>query len=435
LKANKRKIVVIGGGASGLMAAARAAELGSDVVVLEKMDRPARKVLITGNGRCNVTTGHDAKTAISSFGANGRFLHGAFSKFYSEDMIALLDSLGVRVKIENGKRYFPVSNKAADIAAALIKKVTDSGGRIVTGRKVIEISVGDGRVCGVETLDRTKNEKAYLQTYADGRDDDVLGLYIADAVILATGGMSYPSTGSSGDGYRLARVLGHSIIEPRAALVPIELQGSLHKELSPLALENASVRLEENGKVLAEETGEMMFSHFGVTGPTVINLGKCVSGRKSAAKLKLVVNFMPALDAEQLRARLAREMNAAGIKSVNVILSKILPKRVAPVFLRLAGISEDRKCCEVTKTERDGLARLLNGMEFQVKGTRPIEEAMVTAGGVRLKEVDPRTMESKIVKGLYICGELLDVDGPSGGFNLQAAFSTGRLAGESAAAE
>ena len=414
-----RRIIVIGGGASGLIAAARAAELGADTLVIERMERPARKLAITGKGRCNFTTGHDVARAIEAFGANGRFLHSAFGRFYSEDIIAILESRGVRVKEERGKRYFPESDRALDVVDALAGLAADNGAKLMTGFRVERIGVEGGRVASAEAV---------------GPDGSRV-VFEADAAIAATGGMSYPGTGSTGDGYRLARELGHTVVPPVPALAPIELVGDAHPALSPLSLKNASAALTSGGVVVKELFGDMMFTPFGATGPIILDMGKIAAGKKPRERMELVVNFKPAMSPEQVRARLLREFEAAGAGSVRKALETMLPKRAVPVALRLAGVALERKASQVTKEQRDAIQAQLTGMRFEVKGARPIEEAIVTAGGVALAEINPRTMESRIVRRLFVCGELLDIDGPTGGFNLQAAFSTGYLAGESAAAD
>lgn len=413
------KVIVVGGGAAGLMAAYRAAANGAETIVLEKMDAPARKVLVSGKGRCNVTTGHELKKTIELFGRNGKFLYSSFSNFYAPELIDFLAERGVELKLERGKRYFPTSDRSADIANALKNSAREAGAEIKTGKRVEKIETADGAVTGVLVRDHT-------------RENAEAALMEADRVILATGGMSYPSTGSSGDGYRLAADLGHEIIPPRPALIPIELRGKIHGELSPLSLRNVRVSLDCDGKIICEKFGEMMFTPFGATGPVILDIGKMVS-EHHGSPMKLIINYKPYGTPEEFDARFRSELEAAGGKLLKSVVSKMLPGRAVPVFLGLARIPENRKVSEVSRDERMKLQKLFTGMEFDIKGTRPIEEAIVTAGGVSIKSIDPRTMESKLVKGLYVCGELLDVDGPTGGFNLQAAFSTGYAAGEAAA--
>lgn len=405
----KKNIVIIGGGASGMFAAMRAAELGGDVVVLEKMDRPGRKLAITGKGRCNLTTGNDVETAIAAFGPNGRFLRGAFSRFYNNELIAMFESLGIETQMERGKRVFPLSMRANEIVEVLRKRLMALGVLIETNAKVLHIVASRGRSTGVET--------------AEGTVD-------AGSVVLATGGASYPGTGSTGDGYKLAAALGHSIVEPLPALVPIELRGDVHSELDALSLENVNVSLSVAGKTVREEFGDILFTGFGVTGPAALSLGKYAAQNAGAADMLLIVNFKPALTREQLEARLMRDFAANGRKSIKEILSGLLPRRAVPVFIRLSGIPPERTGSNVSKRERAALAALLQGLTFEIKGVRPIAEAIVTSGGIALDEVSPKTLESKIVKGLFICGEVLDIDAETGGYNLQAAFSTGYIAGE-----
>ncbi|MFH1537600.1 MAG: NAD(P)/FAD-dependent oxidoreductase [bacterium] len=410
----KQNIYIIGGGAAGLVAALSAAsgavEAGGSVTVLEKTDRPGRKLAITGKGRCNITTGHDIETAIAEFGPNGRFLRSAFSRFFRDELLELLESLGIPVVKERGERYFPLSGRAGDVVDALIKRLGESGVEIVTNCRVKKIKVEDGKVSGVTT---TKGD------------------FSARKVILATGGASYPATGSTGDGYKIAAALGHTIIKPLPALVPIELEGDVHTALDGLSLKNVRLTLLIGNEVLGEEFGDALFTPFGITGPAALSLGKQVA-MNAGDKLILTINFKPALTAEQVDRRLTREFEANIRKSLKNILPNLLPKRAAEVFVKISEIPGDKKGGQITKSERERLAGLLTGLRFGVKGARPISEAIVTAGGVDLAEVNPRTMESKIVKGLYICGEVLDLDAGTGGFNLQSAFSTGFVAGGSA---
>ncbi|HOO56117.1 MAG TPA: NAD(P)/FAD-dependent oxidoreductase [bacterium] len=406
------KVIVIGGGASGLFAAIRAAKLGAEVTVLEKMDRPGRKLAITGKGRCNLTTGHKLEKAISEFGPNGKFLYSAFSRFFSGELIQFFEELGIPVVLEQGKRYFPMSGKASDVVDCLLEKLKEEGGVVKAGCRVLD-----------------------LQHESDGgflvMTDETL--YRADRVVLATGGASYPGTGSSGDGYRLAGKLGHTIVKPSPALVPVELGGDIHKELSAMSLKNVEVDLYCGEKKIDGKFGDMMFTDFGMTGPAVLPLGKIVASGKHREGLILRLNLKPALSEEILNARLIREFEEAGKREVERIMRKLVPRRLVPVIIGLSGIDRKKRGCEITKKERLGIAAVLQRIDFEVSGTRPMSEAIVTAGGVVLGEVKPGTMESKLVGGLYICGELLDLDAGTGGFNLQAAFSTGYVAGESAA--
>ena len=411
MEPNDSEILVAGGGAAGLLAALRAAECGCAVRVLERMDHPGRKLAITGKGRGNLTTAHDVKTAVAAFGAGGNFLRGAFSRFYNTDLIALMESLGVPLAEERGRRVFPVSHRAKDVVDILIAKLNSLGVRIETGARVKHIVAEENRVTGAVTS---------------------LGLIPADRIILATGGASYSGTGSTGDGYQLAGTLGHSVISPSPALVPIELGSGIPRELNALSLRLVNVALELDGRIIQQEFNDMLFTPYGVTGPAALTLGKAVAQRAGQKGLTLIVNFKPALSREQVSARLQRDFAAEGRKSLKEIMAGVLPRRAVPVILRCAGVSPDVTGNQVTREQREALVEQLTAFRLPVRGVRPLDEAIVTAGGVALNEVNPRTMESRLVSGLYLCGELLDLDACTGGFNLQAAFSTGWVAGESA---
>lgn len=407
----KYDVLIIGGGASGLFAAISAARRGASVCMLEKMDRPGRKLAITGKGRCNLTTACDIESAIKEFGRNGKFLRSAFSRFYSGELLDLLSSLGIEVAVERGQRVFPICHRAPDVVRSLVSELGRLGVKMITGTRVVRIRAAGGHVTGAETGS---------------------GIIPAGSVVLATGGASYPGTGSTGDGYELSAALGHTIVKPIPALVPIVLAGEIHGALAPLDLRNVRTSLFLGGKKICEEFGELSFTTYGITGPTALPLGKHVAANAGAGRLSLIVNLKPALSNEILDARIRRELTSGGSARAAGILTTLLPMKAVPVFEKMWGLPAGRKCSEVTKSERDALRRILTALEFTVKGTRPMAEAIVTAGGVKLGEVDPKTMESKLVKGLFICGELLDLDAGTGGFNLQAAFSTGWIAGESA---
>lgn len=392
-----------------MAAAMSAVEAGAGVTVLEKTAQPGRKLGITGKGRCNITTGHDIETAIAGFGPNGRFLRSAFSRFFRDELLELLEGLDIPVVKERGQRYFPLSGRAGDVVDALIKRLGERGVEIVTNCRVKKVKVGGGKVSGVTTT---------------------RGDFSAKKVILATGGASYPATGSTGDGYRIAAAVGHSVVEPLPALVPIELEGDVHTALDGLSLKNVRLTLLKGKEAIGEEFGDALFTPFGITGPAALSLGKMVAMNKGK-KLVLVINFKPALTAEQVDRRLVREFEGASRKHFRNVMPNLLPKRAAEVFVRISEIPGDKKCGQTSKPERERLVGLLTGLKFGVKGARPIAEAIVTAGGVNLAEVNPKTMESKLVKGLYICGEVLDLDAGTGGFNLQCAFSTGFVAGSS----
>lgn len=405
-------MIVIGGGASGLMAAGRAAELGSRVLLLEKMGRVGVKLALTGKGRCNLTNGGDLPSFIENYRHNGRFLHNAFSRFFNDDLISFFSSRGLPLVEERGRRIFPVSNRAQDVVRILRHYTASSKVEIILHSPVQDILCAGGKVIGVRT------EAARME---------------AAKIILATGGASYPQTGSSGDGFRMAEKLGHTIQPVRPALIPLEVKESFIRDLQGLSLKNVQLTLLSAGRRIGQEFGEMVFTNWGVSGPIVLTLSGAVVDNLSRGGIELSIDFKPALSREQLDARLIREFQAHPKQQLPNILSHLLPKRLVPIFLKQAELSSHWRGHEVRSYQRNLLLTLLKDWRLQVKGVRPIEEAIVTAGGVSVKEIHPATMESKIVKGLYFCGEVIDVDGKTGGYNLQAAFSTGWVAGEAAA--
>lgn len=407
-------VLVIGGGAAGLMAAGKAAEKGSDVTVLERNGRPARKLMITGKGRCNVT---NACTLINelteSVTGNGRFLYGAFSRFMPYDTMDFFEGLGVPLKIERGNRVFPESDKAVDIVDALVGYAKRSGAKIVTGERVSSLLTEDGCVKGAVCESGNK--------------------YYADSVILATGGKSYPLTGSTGDGYEFARQAGHRIITPKPSLIPFETSETWCAKLQGLALKNVSVTVTDtqNYKEVYTDFGEMLFTHFGVSGPIILSasahLRDIVPGRYS-----LSIDLKPALSDEKLDDRIVRDLVKNSNKTMINALSELLPRSIIPVVLDLAEIPHDIFANRLTREARHELGYVIKNLTCTISGTRPIEEAIITAGGVDTKEIDPKTMESKLCKGLFFAGEIIDVDAYTGGFNLQIAFATGALAGNNA---
>ena len=411
----RKRVVIVGGGAAGLMAAISAAENGADVLVLEKMPAPGRKILITGKGRCNFTNRCEITDFPKFFPNNGAFLYSALRAFDNQDLIDFLAAHGVPSKVERGGRLFPVSDKAVDVVDALVKTARQAGVRIQTSRPVQSIRVADGRVSGVV---------AGLETVP------------ADAVILATGGLSYPGTGSTGDGYRLAKELGHSVTPLAPALVPLEVAESWIGELQGLSLKNVSALVRINGRKVDSDFGELMFTHFGLSGPIILSLSQAASrALKQTPRPEIVVsvNLKPALTPETLDKRLQRDFTAFARKQFKNSLGELLPAKLIPVMIRLSGIAPEKPVHQISRDERRQLVELLQNLCFTIRGTRPVAEAVVTAGGVAVKEIQPKTMESRLVGGLYFAGEILDVDGYTGGFNLQAAFSTGYVAGRAAA--
>jgi len=408
------KIIVVGGGPAGLMAAIGAAEDGSDVTLLEKMASPGRKLRITGSGRCNFTNIAELPEFLKKFSDRGRFLKPAFYRFFNSELIDFFGKNKVPSKTEREGRVFPVSDSANDIVYALVRCAKKNGVRIITGTAARKLIVKDNAVCGVED--------------ASG------GVYKASAVILATGGASYPATGSTGDGYKMAVSVGHGLTKIHAALVPVETEGSIAKKLQGLSLKNVSVSVFIDGKKNAEEFGEMLFTHFGLSGPVILTLSRIlVGGLDSGSKVEIAIDLKPALDHRKLDLRILRDFKTYGRKQMKTILKNLLPKRMIPVCLSLTRIRAEKTGEQVTAEERKRLRVWLKNFRFRVTGCRPLEEAIITSGGIPTKEINPQNMSSLIIKNLFFAGEIIDVDGETGGYNLQAAFSTGWVAGHSAA--
>jgi len=413
IEKDQRRIVVIGGGAAGLMAAGQAALSGADTLLLEKMPRPGRKICITGKGRCNLTNIAEQSDFINHFGQTGCFLRQAFARFFSLELMDFLNELGLELVTERGGRVFPASGKAPDVLAVFLKWLDHCGVRIKQSAKVRNLVISDGRITGV---------------VCKGRNIP------CDAVILATGGASYPATGSSGDGYRLAKSAGHSIVPIRPALVPLETSGDTAAEMMNLNLRNVGVRMLVDGKKRRQVFGEMVFTAFGLTGPIILTLsGDVVDALRGGHTVVLSLDLKPALDENKLDARLLRDFSARGREELNSVLRGLLPRELVPVCLRLTGIPPDCLACQVSAKQRRRLRTWFKDFRLEVNGSRPLSEAIITAGGVDTREVDPRTMESRKTGGLFIVGELLDIQADTGGYNLQAAFSTGWLAGRAAA--
>ena len=403
------QVLVIGGGAAGLLAAGTAARHGHQVTVLERNARMARKVMITGKGRCNVTNACTPQECVANVPGNGRFLYSAFSAFTPQDTMALLEEQGVLLKIERGNRVFPVSDKAADVVDALVAYARSGGVRFQTERAT-RLLIDDGVCCGAET-ESGKQFSAY-------------------AVIVCTGGCSYPGTGSTGDGYVLAQQAGHTIIPPRPSLVALTSQEAWCAEAQGLSLKNCALTAmdTETGKTVYTDFGEMLFTHFGVSGPMVLSASAHLRNMRSG-KYRLLLDVKPALSLEQLDARLVREFEAHKNTCLGNTLAELLPRLLIAPVLSLCGLAGEKKCHSVSREERQLLVQQMKKIPITVSGFRPIEEAIVTAGGVSTREVNAKTMESKLVNGLYFAGEVLDVDAYTGGFNLQIAFSTGFAAG------
>lgn len=414
------QVIVVGGGAAGLMAAGQAASLGARTLLLEKMNRPGRKLSITGKGRCNLTNVTPLPEFIGHFGPNGRFLYQAFSRFFTAELLSFFEDLGVATIVERGGRVFPESSEARNVVEALVRSVRQSGVVLRTRLKADRLIVEKGNVTGVEASDATIRK---------GKPPTVKKYY-ANTVIIATGGASYPNTGSTGDGYRLAESVGHTVVPVRPALVPLETKGDIASRLENLNLRNVNAKIISNGKSVSEAFGELLFTSFGISGPVILTLSRqVVDLLHTGKKVEVSIDLKPALDHGRLDARLLRDLDAGGRKNFSTLLSGLIPKKLIPICIKLTGIPTDRAGNQITADERRKLEKWLKDFRLEVTAYRPFSEAIVTAGGVDTREVDPRTMASRLVKGLYFAGELLDIEADTGGYNLQAAFSTGWLAG------
>lgn len=405
-------VIIIGAGAAGLTCAGFAAQQGCSVLLLEKNDRPARKVLITGKGRCNVTNNCDEDAFIKAMRSNPRFMYGAIHAFTTQDTIRFFEGLGVPLKTERGNRVFPVSDRAADIADGLISFARRAGTQLHKG--------------AVRSVLRDENGVTGVRTQAGET-------FYAPVVVVATGGLSYPLTGSTGDGYRMAEELGHTVVPTEASLVPLVTREKWCTDLMGLSLRNVTLSLWEQGKKkpVYQELGEMLFTHFGLSGPLVLSASSHMSGDLS--RYTVTIDCKPGLSAEQLDARLLRDFEKYKNKDFANALDDLLPRKLIPIVVTLSGIDSGLKVHQITRVQRQTLIGIVKGLTLHPKAFRPVEEAIITAGGVSVKEVDPRTMESKLCPGLYFVGEVLDLDGYTGGYNLQIAFSTAHLAAQSIA--
>lgn len=412
------KIVIIGGGAAGLMAAVSAAQNGGQVTLLERMGAVGRKIRITGKGRCNLTNVADVPTFIRNMPGNGPFLYSALDAFGKDDLVAFFAEHGLTTKVERGGRIFPDSDQAEDVIDVFQRALRGLGVCVETEQRVKRIVTADNRVVAVETEGGKR--------------------YAADAVIIATGGASYPGTGSTGDGYRLAEALGHTIMPLKPGLVPLETDEEWVKELQGLSLRNVAVTAWQGTRKLGEEFGEMLFTHYGVSGPVILSLSHAVARSLEGAaaageEITVHINLKPALTPETLDKRIQRDFQQFARRQVKNALNDLLPSSLIPVVIDLAFLDPEKFVHQVTKEERLRLRDLLQNLVVTIARTRPLAEAIVTQGGVSVKEIQPRTMASKLIQGLYFAGEVIDIDGYTGGYNLQAAFSTGYVAGRAAA--
>lgn len=405
-------VIVIGGGPAGMMSAGIAAKNGAKVLLFEKNEKVGRKLMITGKGRCNITNFCDNDEFISNIPTNPRFMYSAINSFSTYDAVAFFEKLGVSTKVERGNRVFPVSDKASDVCDAMRNFVISNGVRIIYENVKAVISE-NGLITAVKTENNT---------------------YPCDGVIIATGGKSYPKTGSTGDGYRFAKSLGHTVITPVPSLVPLVSDDVLCEELQGLSLKNVAIRVveESSNKEIYSDFGEMLFTHFGLSGPTILSASAHMRDIYEG-KYTVHIDLKPALDFETLDKRLLKDLSKFINKNISNSLFELLPKSIIPVILRLCDIDPHLKCNSVTVAKRHAMVSLLKDLTVKIKGFRSIDEAIITCGGVKVQEIDPKTMRSKIVSNLYFAGEVIDVDAYTGGFNLQIAFSTGYLAGENVA--
>ena len=405
------KVVIAGGGAAGMFAAVTAAENRHEVHIYEKNEKLGKKLFITGKGRCNLTNACDMEELFEAVCTNRKFLYSAFYGFTNQDTIRFFEECGLKTKVERGNRVFPVSDHSSDVIGALQRKLRSLGVKVHLNTGIKEILVKDGRADGVKT-----------------EEGDIIR---ADAVVIATGGLSYQSTGSTGDGYRFARELGHKVTELSPALVPLNVKEDTVKNLQGLSLRNVRAGVYDGKKCLYEDFGEMMFTHFGVTGPLILTASSQIQKQLGKHELLLVIDLKPALSEEQLDKRLLRDFEESKNKQFRNSLSGLFPAKLIPVMVELSGISPEKKVNEVSKEERHRLLHLMKNFELTITGLRDYNEAIITKGGVHVKEVNPATMESKLVSGVYFAGEVLDLDAVTGGFNLQIAWSTAHAAGES----
>ena len=427
------KVIVIGGGPAGMFAAYFAAKNGHKVTLLEQNEKLGKKLYITGKGRCNITNASDMETLFANVCSNEKFLYSAFYSYTNEQVIDFFESYGLRTKVERGNRVFPVSDHSSDVIATLAKALKDVKVEVKLYTKVTKLLTEVYLDENGEQVLAEKKSGALKQVVKGVELDDGTKI-MTDAIVLATGGISYPSTGATGDGYRFAEGLHHKIIEPSPSLVQFEVQESWVTEMQGLALKNVAITIEREGKKLYTDFGEMLFTHFGVSGPMILSASASIKPayfKDFAHEMILKIDLKPALDKEQLDKRILKDFEEAKNKQYKNSIQKLLPSKMIPIIIRLSGIDPDKQVNEITKEERARLVDLLKGLPMTIIGLRGWNEAIITKGGVSVKQVNPSTMESKLVNGLYFAGELLDLDAMTGGYNLQIAWSTGYLAGNS----
>ncbi len=412
------KVVVIGGGPAGMMAAIAARQSLNEVIILEKNDMLGKKLLITGKGRCNITSSLSIEEFIKNTPGNGMFLYSAFQKFNNIDIINFLKDQGLKVKEERGNRIFPVTDKSIDVLNCFKSKLEELDIKVFYNEKVTEII-------------KNEDENKVIGLISNGRK------ILADKIILATGGKSYPLTGSTGDGYNIAKKLGHTVTKIKPSLVPLEIyEKEICKKLQGLSLKNVSITIKNDKKTIYEDFGEMIFTHFGVSGPIILSASAHLVRYRNIEELMknkqitLNLDFKPALSSEKLEKRIIRDFEEVKNKQFKNSLEKLLPQKLIPVIVEQSNINPEKKVNEITKTERKNLVNILKNFKVKIQKLRPIEEAIITSGGINIKEIDPKTMQSKICNGLYFAGEIIDVDAYTGGFNLQIAYSTGYVAGK-----
>ena len=407
---DKFDVIVLGGGPSGMIAAGTAAELGRKTLLIEKNDKLGKKLFITGKGRCNLTNAAEKEEFFDNLTRNPKFFLGSFSRFSNKDLIAFFEDLGMRTKIERGNRVFPESGRSSDVIKALTKYLDRNNVTVKLGQKVKNIIFEENIIKGV--------------LLENGQE------IFCDSLVICTGGLSYPDTGSTGDGYTFGKKLGHKIIEPSPSLVPLLTSGTTAQELQGLSLKNVNVTVKIDDKKVFEDFGEMLFTHFGLTGPIILSASfYVVPSLKKNKKIRISIDLKPALDETALDKRLLRDFEKNTNKQFKNALDDLFPGKLVPIMIKLSGINPEKQVNIITKEERKGLVKLIKSFDFIITGTRPVSEAIITSGGIDVKEINPKTMESKLIKGLYFAGEVIDLDAYTGGFNLQIAFSTGRMAG------